>query len=62
MSDFLNSAWNYINAAPGSTDKLVGQTVELGPDYRLRIKKIIAEGTVNKLRTFYFLINSVLCD
>ncbi|KAL5487095.1 hypothetical protein EMCRGX_G019654 [Ephydatia muelleri] len=44
MSDFLNSAWNYINAAPGSTDKLVGQAVELGPDNRLRIKKIIAEG------------------
>lgn len=54
MSDFLNSAWNYINAAPGSTDKLVGQAVELGPDNRLRIKKIIAEGrpTVNELRAF----------
>ena len=44
MSEFLNSAWNYINATPGSTDKLVGQTVDLGPEIKLRIKKIIAEG------------------
>lgn len=45
MADFLKSALGYLgNNLPGQQDNdFVGQNVEMG-DFKLRVKRVIAEG------------------
>ena len=46
MTDFFKSAFSYIGGTGVSQDNdFVGQTVELG-NQKLRVKKVIAEGTL----------------
>ena len=53
MADFFNSALSYFGAGgsgegrgSGGGDRFVGQTVDLGEGNRLKVKKVIAEGTM----------------
>jgi len=44
MTDFFKSALGYLGTATGQDNEFVGQSVELG-EQKLRVKRVIAEGT-----------------
>lgn len=45
MSEFIRSALGYFSGTSGEDNDFVGQIIDLGGKNKLKIKKVIAEGT-----------------
>ena len=45
MSEFIRSAFGYFSGTSGEDNDFVGQLVDLGGGNKLKIKKVVAEGS-----------------
>lgn len=61
MGDFFKSAMTYFNttATVGTENEFVGQIVEVGK-FKLRIKRLIAEGKYIKINFYEYYVSTVL--
>ena len=52
MSEYLKSAFGYLNGSPGGGNDFVGQTLEIN-GVKLRVNRLIAEGESDQLEICY---------